>query len=105
MKNNLTDIFVRQLWTCDREVLGFIKPCLPKRPHKTHPQGVKKLFLVSKPHPQNPSESIDSPESESECNSDSECNSGSDCESELESEVDSESDDSESDDFVDSDES
>ena len=99
MKNNLTDIFVRQLWTCDREVLGFIKPCLPKRPHKTHPLGVKKLFLVPKPHPQNPSESVDSPESESECNSDS------DCESELESEFDSESDDSESDDFVDSDES
>ena len=102
LKNNLTDIFVRQLWTCDREVLSFIKPCLPKRPDKTHPEGVRKLFLQPKPLPP-PSNLVDSPESECDSESESQCDSDSECESDVESECDSESSESESDNFVDSD--
>ena len=77
---------------------------MPKRPDKTHPEGVRKLFLQPKPLPP-PSNLVDSPESEcdSESESESECNSDSECESDVESECDSESSESESDNFVDSD--
>ena len=37
------------MYCSDAEVLTFIKPCLPKRPEKTLPEGVRKLFLNPEP--------------------------------------------------------
>ena len=63
---------MRQMWCSDPEILAFIKPCLPTRPSRTHPEGVRKLFRVAQPPPA-PSTSADSSESDdSDSDSDSE---------------------------------
>ena len=71
LKNNLQDIFMRQMWCSDPEILAFIKPCLPARPNRTHPKGVRKLFLVAQPPPSSSADSSESDDSASDSASES----------------------------------
>ena len=60
---------MRQMWCSDPEILAFIKPCLPTRPSRTHPEGVRKLFLVAQPPPSSSADSSESDDSDSESDS------------------------------------
>ena len=70
MGHNIQDIFNWQMWCSDAEILTFIKPCLPKRPAKNYPEGVRKLFLKPKPS-LSVNDSDDSDDSSDESSSDS----------------------------------
>ena len=63
---NLQDIFDRQWYSCDIEVLSFRSP--PKPSNKAFPLAIRKLFR----EPDLPLSVNDSSDSESDCDSDSE---------------------------------
>ena len=60
---------MRQMWCSDPEILAFIKPCLPTRPSRTHPEGVRKLFRVAQPPPSTSADSSESDDSDSDSDS------------------------------------
>ena len=64
--NNLKDIFNRQWYSCDREVLSFRSP--PKPSNKPFPEAIRNLFKK----PDLPLSAHVSSDSESDCDSDSE---------------------------------
>ena len=80
---NLRDIFDRQWYSCDREVLAFRSP--PKPSNKPFPQAIRNIFL----EPDLPLSTLDSSDSESDCDSESNSDFVVDSDSGSESESDS----------------